>query len=93
MDEPRRPARTPGPVTVVKLATFPDWTEAEMFAQILRTEGIQSVLIPLVPFDGWGSSTWAAHELRIAAPDSERAEELLAEWRGGAGPVVLPGEG
>ena len=29
MDEPPRPARTPGPVSVVKLATFPDWTEAE----------------------------------------------------------------
>lgn len=90
MEESRRPERPPGPVSVVKLATFPDWTEAEMFAQILRAEGIESVLIPLVPFDGWGSSTWAAHEMRIAAPDSERAEALLAEWRDQADPTDLP---
>ena len=93
MDEPLRPARPPGPVSVVKLATFPDWTEAEMFAQILREEGIESVLIPLVPFDGWGSSTWAAHEMRVAAPEKERAEALLHEWREGAGPDPQPGEG
>ncbi len=82
-----------GPVPDVTLGTFPNWTEAEMFAQILRAEGIPSVLIPLAPFDGWGSSTWSAHEIRVAEPDAARAGELLADWREGAGPVVLPGEG
>jgi hypothetical protein len=80
-------------VSDVRLGTFPNWTEAEMFAQILRSEGIPTVLIPLAPFDGWGSSTWAAHEVRVAAKDAERAGELLTEWREGAGDVVLPGEG
>jgi hypothetical protein len=82
-----------GPVRDVKLATFPSWTEAEMFAQLLRADAIQPVLIPLVPYDGWGSSTWSAHEIRVAAPDLDRAESLLAEYREGPGPIVLPGEG
>jgi hypothetical protein len=80
-------------VADVKLTTFPNWTEAEMFAQILRAEGIPSILIPLAPFDGWGSSTWSDHELRVSAAEADRARALLAEWQDGAGDVVLPGEG
>src|SRR5262245_44613864 len=89
-DSETLPRSMPAPdpsVHDTRLATFPNWTEAQMFAQVLQADGIQSVLIPLAPFDGWGSSTWSAHELRVAAPDFARAEALLAEFSAGAEPA------
>ena len=74
------------------LGTFPNWTEAEMFVQVLRAEGIPAALIPLAPFDGWGSSAWSAHEIRVAERDFVQAAALFQEWQEGAGDVVLPGD-
>ena len=64
----------------VRLATYPSWVEASMWAERLRGEGIPSVLVPLGAGAGaWGSSTFLPHELRVRADDAERALALLQD--------------
>ncbi len=64
----------------VRLATYPTWVEASMWAERLEGEGIPSVLVPLGAGAGaWGSSAFLPHELRVRAEDAERALQLLRE--------------
>ena len=65
-------------VEETSLDRFNSLIEAEMAADLLRQEGIPSVLVPLGPgAGGWGTSLWSAHELRVRADDVKRAKEIL----------------
>jgi len=64
----------------VRLATYPTWVEASMWAERLEGEGIPCVLVPLGAGAGaWGSSAFLPHELRVRAEDLERATEVVNE--------------
>ena len=74
----------PPPVSVqdVPIATFGSHAEAEMWAELLRREGIPSVLVPLGPGSGaWGASAFVPYQLRVRADHLERARGLLPEDR------------
>ncbi len=65
-------------VREVRVATFETETEAMMWAELLRREGIPSVLVPLGPgAGGWGATVWRPFEVRVRETDVERARELL----------------
>jgi hypothetical protein len=62
----------------VAIATFEMETEALMWAELLKNEGIPSVLVPIGPgAGGWGANVWRTFELRVRPVDVERARELL----------------
>ena len=62
----------------VTVATFPNQIDAEMWAEMLRNEGIPSVLVPLNPgAGGWGTSLIGPYALRVRAVDAARAREIL----------------
>lgn len=62
----------------VTVATFPNQIDAEMWAEILRNEGIPSVLVPLNPgAGGWGTSLVGPYALRVRRPDLPRVREIL----------------
>jgi hypothetical protein len=64
----------------VRLAIYPTWSEASMWAERLEAESIPTVLVPLGPgAGGWGSSALLPHEIRVRAGDLERASALLSE--------------
>ena len=64
----------------VKLDTFNTETEALMVADLLRAEGIPSVLVPLgAGQSAFGASVWRPFEIRVRARDEERARGILAE--------------
>lgn len=65
-------------VEEVPFDRFNSLIEAEMAADLLRQEGVPSVLVPLGPgAGGWGTSLWSTHELRVRADDVERARDIL----------------
>jgi hypothetical protein len=52
--------------------------EAHLWADILRQEGIPSVVIPLGPgVGGWGATAGLPHALRVPTPLADRARDLL----------------
>jgi hypothetical protein len=62
----------------VPVATFPTQTEAEMWAELLRRDGIPTVLVSLGPGAGaWGNSVFVPHQLRVREADIRRARRLL----------------
>jgi hypothetical protein len=64
----------------VRLAIYPTWSEASMWAERLEAESVPTVLVPLGPgAGGWGSSALLPHELRVREEDLERASALLSE--------------
>lgn len=67
----------PEPVEEVRLARYPSQTEAEMWAELLRGEGIPTVLVPL----GLGVyvGVGVPYEIRVRASDADRARQLLAD--------------
>ena len=73
------PAETPPPsVTEVAVTVFQSDLEAQMWAGVLRDEGIPSVIVALGPGAGaWGTTAFLPHELRVRSQDAERARELL----------------
>lgn len=74
--------RNSPPVSVkeVAIATFNSQLEAEMWAELLRGEGIPSVLVSLGPgAGGWGNSVFVPYQLRVRESDVQRARELLPE--------------
>ena len=65
-------------VEEVEVATFGSEIEGQIWADILRQEGIPSVLIPLGPgVGGWGSAAGLPHALRVPSPLADRARELI----------------
>ena len=67
----------------VALATFTNETEAMMCADLLRSEGILSILVPLGSgAAGWGASVWRPFALRVREADAERARLVLAVLEG-----------
>jgi hypothetical protein len=60
------------------VATYGNQAEAEMWAEVLRSEGIEcrvtrvSVEVAAVGFDAW-----VPHELRVRAQDAPRAAEIV----------------
>ncbi len=70
----------------VAVATFATQTEAEMWAGILRSEGIPSVLVPLgFGAGGLGPTVWRPFELRVRPADADRARRVLATLEHTAG--------
>jgi len=69
-------------VREITIATFPNQIDAEMWAEVLRDEGIPSVLVPLNPgAGGWGTSLTGPYAKHVKAGSAERAREILpAEW-------------
>ena len=67
----------------VRLATYPSWLEASMWAERLEGEGIPTVLVPLGAGAGaWGSSDYLPYELRVRAEDAEQALQFLQDAAG-----------
>lgn len=67
-------------VKEVPVATFPSQLEAAMWAEILRGEGIPTVLVSLGPGAGsWGYSAFVPYQLRVRDTDLDRARRLLPE--------------
>lgn len=76
----REPKPAPHSVKEVPVATFPSRLEADMWAELLRREGIPSVLVSLGPgAGGWGNSAFVPHQLRVRETDADRARQLLPE--------------
>ncbi len=62
----------------VRVATFEFETEAMMWAEALKNEGIPSVLVPLgTGSGGFGPTVWRPFELRVRPRDVERARAIL----------------
>ncbi|MHB1004263.1 MAG: hypothetical protein ACYC3S_01325 [Chloroflexota bacterium] len=62
----------------IEVATFQTETEAEMWAGVLRSEGIPSVMVPLGGgAGGFGPSVWRPFALRVRASDAPRARRVL----------------
>ncbi len=62
----------------VAIASFPSETEALMWAEVLKGEGIPSVLVPLGPgIGGWGATVWRPFELRVRLSDAARAKSIM----------------
>lgn len=77
---PLEPEPRGHPVKEVPVAVFMTQTEAEMWAEVLRKEGIPAVLVPLGPGAGaWGNSVWIPHQLRVRETDEERARNILPD--------------
>ncbi len=69
---------TPTRVKDVPVATFPSEPEAEMWAGLLRGQGIPTVVVSLGPGAGaWGNSVFVPQQLRVRARDVPRALDLL----------------
>lgn len=65
----------------VKLESFNSETEALMVADLLKGEGIPSVLVPLGAGQGaFGASVWRPFELRVRSTDLAHAKAVLAEY-------------
>jgi hypothetical protein len=64
----------------VPVATFDTETEAMMWAELLRAEGIPVVMVPLGPgAGGWGATVWRPFQLRVRGGDVQRARDLLPD--------------
>lgn len=65
----------------VAVATFGSELEAAMMAELLKREGIPSVLVPLGPgVGGLGATAFRPFELRVRAADAARAKRLLEAY-------------
>ncbi len=68
----------------VSVGVFESETEALMWAEALRNEGIPSVLVPLAAgASAWGASVWRLFQVRVRAGGAERARTILQglRWR------------
>ena len=64
----------------IAVATFNTETEAMMWAELLRNEGILSVLVPLgAGAAALGSTVWRPFELRVRESDAHRAKCILSQ--------------
>lgn len=64
----------------IALETFNTETEALMVADLLKEEGIPSVLVPLGAGQAaFGASVWRPFQLRVRCADAERARRVLAD--------------
>lgn len=67
----------------VSVGVFETETEALMWADVLKGEGIPCVLVPLAAgAAAWGASVWRPFQVRVRASDAERAREILPGGRG-----------
>ncbi len=65
----------------VSVGVFESETEALMWAEALRNEGIPCVLVPLAAgAAAWGASVW--RPFRVRAGDAERTRAILQGLRG-----------
>jgi len=64
------------PRTERVVGSFGNYAEAGLAASRLRSAGIRSVLVPTSDVYPYGPAMW--HELRVLAPDFERAQSVLA---------------
>jgi hypothetical protein len=65
------------PVTEVTLQTFPNWLEASVWAERLRSEGIPVVVMPAGAGSQPGTEQLWPHALRVRSTDVARAREIL----------------
>ncbi len=64
---------------IVYLATAPNEPIARMWADVLRDEGIQTMLKPIGPGVGaWASAATFEHELFVLRSRLDQAREVLA---------------
>ena len=76
----KEPAPIPRSVKEVPVATFPSRLEADMWAELLRRDGIPTVLVSLGPGAGsWGNSAFVPCQIRVRDFDVDRARRLLPE--------------
>ena len=61
----------------VAVATFAGYAEAAMWVEMLKSEGIPAVLVPLGFGAARGASAGLPHELRVREQDANRARSLL----------------
>jgi hypothetical protein len=65
------------PVTEITVQTFPNWLEASVWAERLRSEGIPVVVMAAGPGGQPGTEQLWPHALRVRSTDVERAREIL----------------
>lgn len=64
----------------IAVASFNTETEALMWAELLKNEGIPSVLVPLgASVAAFGPSVWRPFELRVRESDVDRARRILPD--------------
>ena len=80
---PAEPAvARPTRVEEVRLATFATDAEALMWAELLESQGIRTVLVRLGPgAAAWGSPVQGPYELRVAAAQASHARAVLTHLR------------
>jgi hypothetical protein len=62
----------------VVVGDYPNQMEAEMWAGVLREQGIQCRTVQIgADVAAVGINAWVAHDLRVRAEDAARARELL----------------
>ncbi len=67
----------------VAVATFESETEALMLAELLKSNGIPSVLVPIgMGVGGLGSTVWRPFEMRVRTSDATRARQMIEDFRG-----------
>ncbi len=71
----REPVRQP--VEEVAIARYGSGLEAQMWLELLKSEGIPAVLLHLTPGSRWVTTDLAPQELRVRADDAPRAREIL----------------
>jgi hypothetical protein len=64
-------------VTEVTLQTFPNWLEASVWAERLRSEGIPVIVMAAGPGGQPGTEQLWPHALRVRSTDLTRAREIL----------------
>jgi hypothetical protein len=70
------------PDSEVAVSSFSNETEALMMVELLRSEGIPCVLVPLgTGAGGLGPTIWRPFEIRVREVDAARARELLESVR------------
>lgn len=78
-DAPSDPLNFAEEADLVWLATAPNQPEAEMWAEIIRADGVQVLLRAGGPgFGAWASVTMFEHELFVHRRDLKRAREITS---------------
>ena len=67
----------------ITVATFETETEAMMWAEMLESNGIPSVLVSIgAGAGGFGPTVWRPFEMRVRPADASRARQILEDFGG-----------
>ena len=74
----------------VAIATYPSETEAIMWAGVLKSEGIPSMLVPTgAGVSALGQTIFRPFQIRVRAEDVTRARQVLEDFD--SAPPSIPG--